>query len=190
VAFRVLHLHDAESNVLEMLQLTIDGAHASFKLGSKEGGEPANGGPLCTTTASGAEQCRLATTMDSWQRETHATMTGTAQRRDTGIELDFQRPDSRQRHLGMRCTEQWLEVAPANAMVILPDCAWSAATERTKVLGCLSLGETTPFAPSPGIEQVDPDHESTECAGRPDVSTRAGRWFRCPGAGAVTSGRR
>jgi hypothetical protein len=174
----VLHLHDAESNVLEIEQITIDGERASLMLGSKVGGDPADGGPICTTTNSGAEQCTPSTTMEGWHSEAHATMTGTAQRRDTGFVLDFQRPELHAERLRIECTEQWFDVAPATAVITRPHCAWSVATERTKVLGCVSLGETTPYAPSPGIEQVDPDHETTRCDGRP-------MYRRVPGDGSV-----
>jgi hypothetical protein len=168
LSFRVLHVHDAESSVLEMEQLTIDGTRASLVLGSKTTSMPADGGPVCTMSASGTEQCNPTTTIDGWQNEGSATMTGTAERRDTGLVLDLPRPDPRSPHLVMGCTEHWVEVAPANAIVLArSDCAWSLTTERIKVLACVTKGEMTPFAPFPGVEQVDPDHETMQCDDRP-----------------------
>jgi hypothetical protein len=168
LSFRVFHVHEAESSVLEMERLTIDGTRASLVLGSKTTSMPAYGGSICVTSNSGTEQCKPATTIDGWQNEASVTMTGTVERRGTEIELDLPRPDPRAPHLVMGCTEQWVDAAPANAILIeRPTCAWSLPTERIKVLACVMDGETTPFAPSPGIEHVDPDHETTQCGDRP-----------------------
>lgn len=108
-----------------------------------------------------------------WREEVSATMTGTAQRRDTGFTLDFPRADSHSPHLVMSCTEHWFDVAPAKAVVIAgDDCAplRSLATERIELLVCATRQETTPFAASPGIEQVIP--ANPDCGDRPTMYRR------------------
>jgi hypothetical protein len=169
LSFRVFHLHDnGESSVLEIEQLTIDGTQVSFVMGSKETQMPTDGGPICQEIVGGAEQCTPTTTIAGWYREGAVTVTGTAKRDGTGFRLEFQRPDRRRPSLVMSCTEQWIDVAPANAhLTVGTDCAWSLPAERVKVLACAMPREptATPFAPAPGIEEIDPDSETTPCGG-------------------------
>jgi hypothetical protein len=112
--------------------------------------------------------------IEMWHEEVSATMTGTAQQRYTGFALDFPRDDPDSPHLVMSCTEQWFDVASARAIVIAGvGCApleWSLATERIKLLACATRHEATPFAASPGLEEVIPPNP--DCGDRPPMYRR------------------
>jgi hypothetical protein len=141
-------------------------------MGDGEGFESAYAAAICSEVDGGPEVCKPMTTIDGWQREASAPMTGTAERRDTGFLLDFPRADPKSPHEVMSCTEQGFDVAPAKAIVIGANgCApikWSLPTERVKLLACASGRDATPtpFAASPGLEEVVPP--SPDCDRRAD----------------------
>jgi hypothetical protein len=137
LSFRSLRVIDTKSYELELEELTIDGTRMSLVLVGR------------TTSMHDADGS--ATTIDGWQDVITYPITGAAERTSTGFVLDYTDPVT-------VCTEQWVDAAPANATVIVRDCAWSLGTERVKVLGCKVENFMKPYSPPPGIERVKTDH--------------------------------